>query len=553
MTAVSSPFPGEPHATLSECSQCFKSVKFAIRGDNVPIHDPLTGDMKCGTCKSSRKSIEAYEKERHNRPLMSCGLMAYPLYLLQLCRSILKDERGSKALSKETKSSTLSTTQATNFLYDKCIIHEHVDWVCVDMDTLTSVCADCAQKGSHHDYRQFDKAVPIIREKIANVMTAPLHMRGDASTCSSFIVDKEHKDTLPEQIINANLIQLAVEMDRTVNVLNQLMKQVKDTCTLLCDKVSHLRSLVGEGSLRRRLEMIIQRRDHLFQEACYIYINHPHSMIRIRQVISGTLLEGIKLLGLDAEKNGLLTEKEVLELLDNRAWTGSVVGEEVMILRTLACLKETLEYGGPLLLEMTEESVESVLSQSGSIRDVLSNVENIVKSINIDDINRFEKEEDALLSEVDTMLDEAMKAVPLLGTPQSEHWKKWYTQKEEERKRENTLNAVMEALLEGDGQRKGMTHKTLEYIDKAKRTLSEADSLLIDGIVQFTYHYPLPRLLKAEEKGCTHPKLYHYLGECYRTCFANPIDYAPIATEYYDKAISCAYLILVYIYMYILD
>lgn len=118
------------------------------------------------------------------------------------------------------------------------------------------------------------------------------------------------------------------------------------------------------------------------------------------------------------------------------------------------------------------------------------------------------------------------------------------------------LNACLDALLYQDGAGKPFTYSTHDLIAAAKPTIGEANALFIDGIRLFNYTLnPLKYLTEAEVKGCEHPLLYYYLGECYRVNSKGTTANSAKALDDYIKAIKgtmslsiVATLYLIYIY-----
>lgn len=564
MTEIDSFFPSPSQLPFTECGLCMKPVTFTIRGENVPVHDPITGDMICGEChyQSNQRSTQRSTKESSDRPSVSKGITAYPLYMLR---------ENIKNVSNHETSTSESSETCPDLLHNKCIYHKDVEWGYVDMDNLICVCSPCSRQASDHDLRWLRRAVSHVRKRIASVIVTPLHIKGQSSKGGSSTNGcNEQKDNTSEGDNQVTLFQWAIEMEKTVNQFNMWVQEVMDTCVLIRNKISHLRSLVGEGNLlRRRLELMIQYRGRLFIDACHLYIQSLQSMIRIRHVISGTLLEGMRLLGLDMETGECVTEGGVLRVLGKRKRGKEVIGEEVMVLRSLSCVKETLEYGDSLLLEMTREGVEGVLNQPDGMRDLFSRLITKVKKITCEGDVRLRKEEEMLMSQVKDAFEDLVKAVPLLLVSQPEYWKTSLVEWQKKRgtksvepvkpvesveasestmiiptlQQDEALQVVLDALVDVDAARAPLTKRAFNRFLKSKEAMGEANTLFVEGILLSHLDTPttFTRYTKAEMLGCRHPLLYHYMGVAYHMGKHGVTWNASKALEYYEKCIAGMY------------
>lgn len=106
-----------------------------------------------------------------------------------------------------------------------------------------------------------------------------------------------------------------------------------------------------------------------------------------------------------------------------------------------------------------------------------------------------------------------------------------------------SFNTCFDALLYQDGCPKPLTCSTLQCLEASKAILCEADTLFLEGIRR--YHQgddsPFKYFSQAEEKGCKHPALYYYLGECYGVSTRGVTSNHAASLEYYDKAIAGMY------------
>lgn len=101
------------------------------------------------------------------------------------------------------------------------------------------------------------------------------------------------------------------------------------------------------------------------------------------------------------------------------------------------------------------------------------------------------------------------------------------------------LKVCLDALLHQDGEPKNHTVRALEAVLGARVKLNEANALFIEGVRHIRrYGESLKYFSEAEEKGCTHPYLYYFLGLCFiGGCRGVPTNNTK-AFDYNAKAIA---------------
>lgn len=111
-----------------------------------------------------------------------------------------------------------------------------------------------------------------------------------------------------------------------------------------------------------------------------------------------------------------------------------------------------------------------------------------------------------------------------------------------------TLNACLDVLVYQDGALKPVTSNTIKLIEEAKGKLSEANALFIKGILVYEgndiLHYQPQQtdllayeyLSEAHTKGCQHPILYYFLGECCRRVYDGEESIIARGLQFYDMA-----------------
>lgn len=374
------------------------------RGQMTPAHDPITGDAICWKCKPSQPSLRPQPESNQWRAIRP---EAFPLYLrAEMAKAGKPDEHYES-------------------MKNKCINHFDEEWVIIDLTGLNCLCLSCSKDERYqHTRRGFIvDTTPVIRDRLVTALIAPLGIKLISSLQTN---QGENKDASGGQ----NQDQMSVPesahcMSSTANALLDWVEKVEASKKLLCDKVTQMRSIIQDNDSRQCLETVLGEVDRHFESACVSYINSIHPLVRLRQVISGTLFEGIRLLGLTVDSNSkdALTKVVIVEALKKRTLSEASTGEELIILRTLTCLRETLTKGDSLLLQLTKEDVEGIPNQQGGLKEVLNAVNSKVKSISIGSLVT-EGKVDTLLVEAKGLVEEVLKVIPLLYEGRNqEYWK----------------------------------------------------------------------------------------------------------------------------------
>lgn len=99
------------------------------------------------------------------------------------------------------------------------------------------------------------------------------------------------------------------------------------------------------------------------------------------------------------------------------------------------------------------------------------------------------------------------------------------------------IDAVLATLLYQNGTLRELTHRTLNLIEETKTKVGEANAWLLEGIRQFNVSSdPFKYFTEAEEKGCSHSALHHFIGECYRRGDRGVGKCINKAQQYYGQA-----------------
>lgn len=508
-----------PLPTLPQCGSCLSHVRFAYQGDMIPSHDPGTRDLRCSECKGKGKGC--LKDMRDAYPLHYRELEALPLYLLEAQKTNVELGNGLSHYP----------------MYDKCVNHVNDDWVMVDMDDLKCLCLLCSKRQpSTNRQRSLEDALPMIRERIAIALTSPL-VKG-TSLCHDS--QRESKGGPNGSVQDKpSLLNAAKRMAHASNVLQENVNQVKNTLTSVRNKLLEMRTMMVEEGPRQRLEAVIGGIDKHFRDACLIYETSRHPLIRTRQIISGTILEGVTLLGLNAvEGKTPNTKGEIREGLLKRSVEIECGGKEVMILRTLECLRETLENNDTSLVELTNEDIEGFFNQPGGINEAIEAVYKRIHGINPDTTVPL----GTSLVEVKFLIEAVQTVIPHLLVGQHEAWQDVIAEWVRKRKKQShsqALQTCLDALLYPDILSRPLTHNTLKIIDNAQTKLDHSDALFVEGLRQFSRaDAPWLLLSEAEKKGCDHPLLPYFIGLCYRDGGKGVAKCSSKALEYYNKCIK---------------
>lgn len=104
------------------------------------------------------------------------------------------------------------------------------------------------------------------------------------------------------------------------------------------------------------------------------------------------------------------------------------------------------------------------------------------------------------------------------------------------------VSAALDALLYEDGELKNLTQRAVALVEIAIAT-EHPDALILRGIQTFRMgKKPYEYMCMAEERGSTHPLLYHFLGDCW-SWEGRGMDIDRVkAQDYYVKALGGTYL-----------
>lgn len=560
-------------------------------GQKRPTHDPVTGDMICWECKLKHQSTHPQPESshatlRHPEPLPlclklemdrqqgpdtanlqdgmgdACQHCVLALDILKKpgtdacvsvaycvpCENFLCQEH---ALHHDKEHLLVHNTHRLNVvcgfeaMHDKCDNHVGKDWIVVDLDGLHCLCLPCSKEPLYCNRNRalIEEAAPIIRSRLATALTSPLESKSDSLLEANN--QSESKSVSDDQDrCGVGIIEVAHRMSKVAEALHRWRKHVEGSHQKICTRLSDLRSILTEGGPLRRLEMTLHSADSFYQSAASVHISHLRPMIRIREVISKSLLVCSKLLGLGGnEGETLLSKSAVLEILSKRKVEARRVGEEVMVLKSVTSLRDTLKtISDPLLLDLIKEDVEGILNQQGGLVEALEALKSKVKNEvydSFDGVTQGKLEE--LLSEAKGIGDEAMKAGQLLSRiHEQDYWKVGLAEWKKVRL-QTTIQVCLDALLYEDNEPRQLTYRSLKVLQDAKMIIGEANALFIEGI-RLYYHQSRLSAFKCfsegAKRGCVHPLLYYFMGECYRYSGQSSNTEGAKALEYYEKAIQ---------------
>lgn len=525
MSKDKSSFPVESNPLLFKCGKCLEKITLVFCGEKTPIHDPITGDVICSDCNEKpHTTISPPESSKW----LGSQHATFPLWLS----------------AGGTRIGGIST------MYDKCTHHACSNtWSMVDLDGLNCLCLSCSK---HDDYQHthqlsLEGATLMIRERLATGLT----------TLSHNVSQVESKGNSDDQTQGKmKVIEAAQRMSAAAKALLAWLLHVETSKKLVCDKISQLKSVVMEGrergdnsheddpqedDSRQPLQILVGDLDRRFENACHMHINSVHSLVCKRQAISGTLLNGISLLGHAANTITPLTKDVTLEALRKRDVSPASIGEEVFVLRSLESLSHTLKQSNSSLLELTEVEVEQILNRPGGLSDVLGTLSSKLKSVSYAGVVT-EVEMASLLNEAKEVVDKVVMAISLLYQACiPEYWVDNISEREDDaaHQEEVALQACLDVLLYVDAASRPLTHNSLKRLNDAMMKLSEANRLFIEGVRAFIRGgSPYKYLSQAEQEGCDHPILHYFLAECHKQGDKGVAKNSTKALVYYDKAIQ---------------
>lgn len=114
MTDLRSSMPNQLDASLITCSQCEGSVNPALRGDNVPVHHPVSGDLICRGC--TQNTISQSKEGKDNRPLLSDEVVALPPDMMKNSRA---DASETDPLTRTSAEDTVTAIFDALFYQDR--------------------------------------------------------------------------------------------------------------------------------------------------------------------------------------------------------------------------------------------------------------------------------------------------------------------------------------------------------------------------------------------------------------------------------------------------
>lgn len=528
--------------SLLECGHCLKKILFTYRGTKTPIHHPLTGDVICGECKQDYLPSSS-QSQLDSHKWIETRFEALPLYL----RSERKKVEGVGVANEPN--------------YDRCINHPHTNWMSLDLEGLNCLCLTCSKGQLYQTNPQssLKEAATTIATRLASVTATPLIRQDIPSLDRNRPHHQGERRKIAEEEfeLNVNLLQGAWRMSETAEALLDWLVSVESISPLISGKISQLRFLLVKNKVsHQQFDMGLGDVESQFQHVCLLLRKSLSPLIRQRQVISASLIEGMRLLGIDVKGTGYLTKDKVYRIVCRGPRDEWNVGEEVMIKKTLSTLRNILENGDPLFIELDKKDVKEILNQPQGLSQVIDDLKWRVETVS--SLKRGRKGEIALvMDEAKGIRDDVMKVVHLLS--QVCHPDYWMKSLIEWRlgDPEGAFQACLDALLNEDLQHRSLTFRTLRLLDRTKVKVDEGKALLLEGICLYHREPQATNVVKgfhfleSEERGCDHPLLYWHLGELYRQGVGGLSKDAIKASEYYTKCIQGEYH-SVYLFSFIL-
>lgn len=416
----------------------------------------------------------------------------------------------------------LASTQST-----KCDIHPEHEWVAVniDVDGMKCLCCHCVQHNeSPCPTINLTQAAPLIRERIIEILTTPLD-RQDLATglVATQSGEQDNKECSVECQDERNLIQVGYLMMSSVEALQYWRQQLCNVCELLQTSTQRVLLTVKSDEDQKILDGDVTNIDRISSIASTLNRSlqcNLEGLITARQGVSKALIECLKILGIDEEaKRGPVTRAACEKIMYKRQLSHEVVSEDIKLLRVLESLRKSLKEGDPLLVELTDRDIETIMSERESIYEALISVYKRLSNVNnatTSGVNAPVRDKTSMV--LKGLADEVVCVHGRVVTETTEvGWKTSLitlrTKQREEEEAASLFDRALHELEYEDGARKELTHRTLLTLERALATGNPNALLLRLYLPACMQDKGRDEYLKLiQDKGVRHPLLYYHLA-----------------------------------------
>lgn len=258
--------------------------------------------------------------------------------------------------------------------------------------------------------------------------------------------------------------------------------------------------------------------ERILKSLCGSYNKGLQSLKRTLHYIEGTLLEAIAMLGLE----GVTDREEMQEILLLGKWP---LANELLLMETLGCLRDTLEYGdvgGLSRLNVT--SLDECLANIDVLTCIMTTMQTDCVALEaIGEIGHTTEEKlfghiislfQGVIALDSVYFDMFTSPLPRESLRSLLEWKiELGCQLHPEGLLEEIIKALVYDNMMPTGKR---DQHTLNLIERFY-TIDSPDIHLAKALLKYSGLVGSNYLLfsQAQEKGCNHPLLFYYLGDCY--------------------------------------
>lgn len=249
-------------------------------------------------------------------------------------------------------------------LFDKCSVHMGSPLIAVDMTTYTTACNLCIETYPMKAYVIVGVAGPTIRQSLDDMWLNIFEARGLRKMQS-------YKDTAFVKYTNTPVVtfpRIIENLESAVTELEGFCEEVKAMKTMINWRIEGWRHANASKSFAYQFQQIISQNDVSVAGVFGVAIKTLISMINTRRATLGTLkhihnhiFEDVEIAEPEKVDVGTVLAKKRKE----RTLNAMMVGKDLCMLKTLSCLKETLEHdarlnlatlNGQLVKDKAEES-----------------------------------------------------------------------------------------------------------------------------------------------------------------------------------------------------
>lgn len=497
---------------VGSCSFCHVVFNVRYRDRDGAIHDPATGDLVCRKCARKSGNDSTYDD------LFSLAIrdiFASPFFIKREARL------SSSGPCRFENSPCSAIPSAWNFFFKgdmanlgKCPKHPDKDCATMDTFSLSVVCMDCIDP-SKWSYVSLTESYPVLNKSIVETLTTSFYLRKP---------DDANISNLSKNVDKGNvMLAMLREMNPVVNHLYSFTNELRSVMALVYDQLSQLaQSEHPIASMGIDWKGLAGDVGGFMGSIAYVFHEGVQSVERSLHRINGTVLEALEIVGLE----DVHVEEMGKTVLSSRPVTPATVAGVALVAGTLESLRATLQKGDigglskfnvsnldtflSLAEVLNRNSLDPIRSACASLGEIML-VNDLNGVVLLGHLNRLFETIRALDSKYFELFTYPR---PRYGLKKLILWKIDLTYKlNREALFQETLNALMYDAKTLD---RSLTHHTLNIIQQFE-AVGDPDAPLLRALLKYNrkvgsnyWHFK-----DALDKGCTHPLLYYFLGNCY--------------------------------------